>query len=204
MGYYGIKNVWSIFVNVFIRHMFYLQVLLWSGTVFTRLVTPAYTAVRDAFRRRVGLNLTVTSLGGFDTCYSVPISAPTITLMFPGMNVTLPQDNLLIHSTAGSMTCLAMAASPDNVNSVLNVIASMQQQNHRYLFDVPNSRLGVAREPCSSWVWFNMFCWEEFRGFWCLCGRRDWNYFVAFCNGLVCLGFSVLAQVSGFAWRWRW
>ncbi|XP_044462096.1 aspartyl protease AED3-like [Mangifera indica] len=121
-----------------------------SGTVFTRLVTPAYTAVRDAFRRRVGLNLTVTSLGGFDTCYSVPISAPTITLMFPGMNVTLPQDNLLIHSTAGSMTCLAMAASPDNVNSVVNVIASMQQQNHRYLFDVPNSRLGVAREPCSS------------------------------------------------------
>jgi hypothetical protein len=44
---------------------------------------------------------------------------------------------------------LAMAAAPDNVNSVLNVIASMQQQNHRILFDVPNSRLGVAREQCS-------------------------------------------------------
>jgi hypothetical protein len=42
-----------------------------------------------------------------------------------------------------------MAAAPDNVNSVLNVIASMQQQNHRILFDVPNSRLGVAREQCS-------------------------------------------------------
>ncbi|KAJ0046173.1 hypothetical protein Pint_05238 [Pistacia integerrima] len=120
-----------------------------SGTVFTRLVTPAYIAVRDEFRKRVGRNLTVTTLGGFDTCYSVPIVAPTITLMFSGMNVTLPQDNLLIHSTAGSITCLAMAAAPDNVNSVLNVIANMQQQNHRFLFDVPNSRLGVAREPCS-------------------------------------------------------
>uniref|UniRef100_A0A5B6Z052 Peptidase A1 domain-containing protein n=1 Tax=Davidia involucrata TaxID=16924 RepID=A0A5B6Z052_DAVIN len=119
-----------------------------SGTVFTRLVQPAYIPVRDAFRKRVG-NLTVSSLGGFDTCYTVPIVAPTITFMFTGMNVTLPADNILIHSTAGSTTCLAMAAAPDNVNSVLNVIANMQQQNHRVLFDVPNSRLGVARQFCS-------------------------------------------------------
>ncbi|XP_027356048.1 aspartyl protease AED3-like [Abrus precatorius] len=120
-----------------------------SGTVFTRLVEPAYTAVRNEFRRRVGAKLTVTSLGGFDTCYTVPIVAPTITFMFSGMNVTLPQDNILIHSTAGSVTCLAMAAAPENVNSVLNVIANMQQQNHRVLYDVPNSRLGVARQLCS-------------------------------------------------------
>ncbi|KAJ9190557.1 hypothetical protein P3X46_001744 [Hevea brasiliensis] len=119
-----------------------------SGTVFTRLVTPAYTAVRDAFRKRVG-NATVTSLGGFDTCYSVPIVAPNIKFMFSGMNVTLTPENLLIHSTAGSITCLAMAAAPDNVNSVLNVIANMQQQNHRILYDVPNSRIGVARERCT-------------------------------------------------------
>ena len=31
------------------------------------------------------------------------------------------------------ITCLAMAAAPDNVNSVLNVIAYMQQQNHHGL-----------------------------------------------------------------------
>ncbi|KAK7243346.1 hypothetical protein RIF29_38139 [Crotalaria pallida] len=120
-----------------------------SGTVFTRLVEPAYVAVRDEFRRRVGANLTVTTLGGFETCYTVPIVAPTITFLFSGMNVTLPQDNILIHSTAGSTTCLAMAAAPDNVNSVLNVIANMQQQNHRVLYDVPNSRLGVSRELCT-------------------------------------------------------
>ncbi|KAK4774978.1 hypothetical protein SAY86_009913 [Trapa natans] len=119
-----------------------------SGTVFTRLVEPAYVAVRDAFRARMR-NATVSSLGGFDTCYSVPVLAPTITFMFAGMNMTLPMDNILIHSTAGSLSCLAMAAAPSNVNSVLNVIASMQQQNHRVLFDVPNSRLGVSREPCS-------------------------------------------------------
>ncbi|CAN1344739.1 Aspartyl protease AED3 [Linum perenne] len=120
-----------------------------SGTVFTRLVTPAYTAVRDEFRKRVGPNATVTSLGGFDTCYSTPIVAPTITLLFAGMNVTLPEDNILIHSTAGSTSCLAMAAAPDNVNSVVNVIANMQQQNHRVFFDVANSRVGVSREKCT-------------------------------------------------------
>ncbi|XAR63537.1 Nepenthesin [Bertholletia excelsa] len=120
-----------------------------SGTVYARLVAPAYTAVRDEFRRRVGANSTLTSLGGFDTCYSGPIVAPTITFMFTGMNVTLPPDNFLIHSSAGSIMCLAMAAAPDNLNSVLNVIANMQQQNHRILIDVPNSRLGVARELCS-------------------------------------------------------
>ncbi|KAJ8755720.1 hypothetical protein K2173_024264 [Erythroxylum novogranatense] len=119
-----------------------------SGTVYTRLVAPAYTAVRDEFRKRVG-NLTVTSLGGFDTCYSVPIVAPTITFMFSGLNMTLLPDNLLIHSTAGSTTCLALAASEIGVSSELNVIANMQQQNHRVLIDVPNSRLGVAREQCS-------------------------------------------------------
>ncbi|MQL77898.1 hypothetical protein Taro_010317 [Colocasia esculenta] len=119
-----------------------------SGTMFTRLVEPAYVAVRDEFRRRIrGKN--ATSLGGFDTCYEGPIVAPTITFMFTGMNVTLPLDNVLIHSTAGSTVCLAMAAAPANVNSVLNVIANMQQQNHRVLFDVPNARLGVAREPCT-------------------------------------------------------
>ncbi|PIA60182.1 hypothetical protein AQUCO_00400812v1 [Aquilegia coerulea] len=120
-----------------------------SGTVFTRLVTPAYIAVRDEFRRRIKNGGLVSSLGGFDTCYTVPIVAPTISFHFTGMNVTLPLDNILIHSTAGSTTCLAMAAAPDNVNSVLNVIANMQQQNHRVLIDVPNSRLGVARERCT-------------------------------------------------------
>lgn len=120
-----------------------------SGTMFTRLVAPAYVAVRDEFRRRVRGAGPVTSLGGFDTCYNGPIVAPAITFMFVGMNMTMPADNYLIHSTAGSITCLAMAMAPDNVNSVLNVIANMQQMNHRVLFDVPNGRLGVARESCT-------------------------------------------------------
>ncbi|KAG9129372.1 hypothetical protein Leryth_016640 [Lithospermum erythrorhizon] len=122
-----------------------------SGTSFTSLVKPAYIGVRDEFRKRMG-NATVTALGGFDTCFNVPVTIkaiPSITFMFDGMNVTLPQDNFLIHSSFGSTTCLAMAAAPDNFNSVLNVIANMQQQNHRIFYDIPNSRIGVSRQMCS-------------------------------------------------------
>lgn len=146
---------WSIEIILYmpIRHNIIITyqycALLISGTTFTRLVQAAYIPVRDEFRRRMGKTAVVTSLGGFDTCYTVGVTIPTMTFMFSGMNVTLPQDNFLIHSTSGSTTCLAMAAAPDNVNSVLNVIANLQQQNHRVLFDVPNSRLGVARETCT-------------------------------------------------------
>ncbi|XP_072975791.1 aspartyl protease AED3-like [Typha angustifolia] len=118
-----------------------------SGTMFTRLVAPAYAAVRDEFRRSV--KAPVTSLGGFDTCYNVSIVVPKIRLMFAGLTVTLPEDNVVIHSSSGSMTCLAMAAAPAGVNAVLNVIANMQQQNFRVLFDVPNSRIGIASERCT-------------------------------------------------------
>ncbi|KAG2334831.1 hypothetical protein Bca52824_006011 [Brassica carinata] len=70
--------------------------------------------------------------------------------MFKGVNMTMPADNLMLHSTAGSTSCLAIAVAPENVNSVVNVIASMQQQNHRVLIDVPNGRIGLAREFCPS------------------------------------------------------
>ncbi|CAN6485953.1 unnamed protein product [Victoria cruziana] len=118
-----------------------------SGTMVTRLVAPAYAAVRAEFRRR--MKLPVSALGGFDTCYTQPIVPPTISFHFDGMFVTLPRENVVIHSSYGTTTCLAMAAAPDNVNSVVNVIANYQQQNHRVLFDVANSRVGVSRERCS-------------------------------------------------------
>ena len=50
---------------------------------------------------------------------------------------------LTVLYTLGGITCLAMAMAPDNINSVLNVIVYMQQQNHRLLYDVPNSKIGL-------------------------------------------------------------
>ncbi|GFP93424.1 protein aspartic protease in guard cell 1 [Phtheirospermum japonicum] len=121
-----------------------------SGTVFTSLVKSAYMAVRDEVRLQMP-KATVSSLGAFDTCYKkVNINVRFITFMFKDMNLTLPQDNFIIHSSDGTTACLAMVAAPDrNINSVLNVIASFQQQNHRVLIDVPNSKLGVRHEQCS-------------------------------------------------------
>ncbi|KAF3786371.1 hypothetical protein EJ110_NYTH25619 [Nymphaea thermarum] len=112
-----------------------------SGTMVTRLVAPAYAAVRDEFRKRI--KLPVSSLGGYDTCFTEPFVPPTISFHFDGMFVTLPRENVVIDSSFGTTTCLAMAAAPDNVNSVVNVIASYQQQNHRVLYDVANSRIDL-------------------------------------------------------------
>ncbi|XP_058088350.1 aspartyl protease AED3 [Magnolia sinica] len=120
-----------------------------SGTVITRFIEPVYAAVRDEFRSR--MNGTITSLGAFDTCFDTEVNpaAPLVTLHFSGMDVVLPVENTLIHSSATPLACLAMASAPNNVNSVLNVIANLQQQNHRILFDLVNSRLGIARENCN-------------------------------------------------------
>ncbi|KAK9109102.1 hypothetical protein Sjap_017162 [Stephania japonica] len=120
-----------------------------SGTVITRFVEPVYAALRDEFRKQVGGP--ISSLGAFDTCFkpSSEANAPAVTLHFTGMDLKLPMENTLIHSSAGTLACLAMAAAPSNVNSVLNVIANLQQQNLRILFDVANSRLGIARELCN-------------------------------------------------------
>ncbi|XP_043709119.1 aspartyl protease AED3 [Telopea speciosissima] len=120
-----------------------------SGTVITRFVQLVYTGIRDEFRKQIGGS--ISSLGAFDTCFTATndASAPAVTLHFTGMDLRLPMENTLIHSSSGSVACLAMAAAPSNVNSVLNVIANLQQQNLRILFDLPNSRLGIARELCN-------------------------------------------------------
>lgn len=119
-----------------------------SGTVITRFVQPVYEALRDAFRSK--LNGTISSLGAFDTCFDTRYEEPpVVTLHFEGLDMVLPAENTLIHSSAQPLACLAMAPAPSNVNSVLNVIANLQQQNHRILFDLVNSRVGIARELCN-------------------------------------------------------
>ncbi|PON79336.1 Aspartic peptidase [Trema orientale] len=120
-----------------------------SGTVISRFVEPVYAAIRDEFRKQV--KGPFSTLGAFDTCFEATNEdvAPAITLHLTGLDLKLPLENSLIHSSAGTVACLAMAAAPANVNSVLNVIANLQQQNLRILFDVANSRLGIARELCN-------------------------------------------------------
>ncbi|KAL3733068.1 hypothetical protein ACJRO7_022570 [Eucalyptus globulus] len=120
-----------------------------SGTVITRFMEPLYNAIRDEFRKQVPGPFS--SLGAFDTCFTASNEAvaPVVTFHFPGLDLKLPLENSLIHSSSGSLACLAMAAAPSNVNSVLNVIANLQQQNLRIMYDLTNSRIGIARELCN-------------------------------------------------------
>lgn len=117
-----------------------------TGTVLTRLVGPAYYAIRDEFRSQV--EGPFIQKGVFDTCFTVKQEqvGPRVTLHFEGMDLKLPMENTLIHSSVGSVACLGMAS---NGNSGLNIIASLQQQNLRILFDTANSRLGISPELCN-------------------------------------------------------
>ncbi|KAL5714301.1 Aspartyl protease aed3 [Ranunculus cassubicifolius] len=121
-----------------------------SGTVITRFQPTIYSALRDEFIKQLN-GVQISSLGAFDTCFTGTNDAlaPMITFHFTGMDLKLPMENTLIHSSSGSLACLSMAAAPNNVNSVLNVIANLQQQNLRILFDVTNSKVGIARESCN-------------------------------------------------------
>ncbi|XP_006649524.2 aspartyl protease 25 [Oryza brachyantha] len=125
-----------------------------SGTVITRWTAPVYAALRDEFRRQVAAPSGYTSLGAFDTCFNTDEvaagGAPPVTIhMDGGVDLTLPMENTLIHSSATPLACLAMAEAPQNVNSVVNVVANLQQQNIRVVFDVTNSRVGFAKESCN-------------------------------------------------------
>ncbi|KAL5714302.1 hypothetical protein ACHQM5_016283 [Ranunculus cassubicifolius] len=121
-----------------------------SGTVITRFKQPVYTALRNEFIKQLN-GAPISSLGAFDTCFTGVTEAltPVVTFHFTGMDLELPIENTLIHSRSGPLACLSMAAAPDNVNAVLNVIANLQQQNLRILFDLTNSKVGIARESCN-------------------------------------------------------
>ncbi|KAJ1298466.1 hypothetical protein BS78_01G455900 [Paspalum vaginatum] len=125
-----------------------------SGTVITRWTAPVYAALREEFRRQVAAPSGYTSLGAFDTCFNTDEvaagGAPAVTVhMDGGVDLTLPMENTLIHSSATPLACLAMAEAPQNVNAVVNVLANLQQQNIRVVVDAASSRVGFAREPCN-------------------------------------------------------
>ncbi|KAK8580412.1 hypothetical protein V6N13_143511 [Hibiscus sabdariffa] len=120
-----------------------------SGTVVTQFVEPVYKAIRDEFVKQV--KGPFATIGVFETCFDALENAepPLITLHFEGLSMKLPGENSYLHTSAGSLACLAVGPAPTNVNAAMNIIASLQQQNHRILFDVANSRLGIAREACN-------------------------------------------------------
>lgn len=120
-----------------------------SGTVITRLPTPVYTALKNAYvtilskkyQQAPGISL-------LDTCFKgslVGISevAPDIRIIFKGgADLQLKGHNSLVELETG-ITCLAMAGS-----SSIAIIGNYQQQTVKVAYDVGNSRVGFAPGGC--------------------------------------------------------
>eukprot|EP01018_Ginkgo_biloba_P029544 Gb_20713 [translate_table: standard] len=125
-----------------------------SGTVISRLVEPAYTTLRDAFRNKLS-NMTLvpaTSTNSLlDRCYDISsgsIVAPAITLHFEGgLDLELAQENIFFKQ--GNEVCLAFAAESADVQNI-SIFGNVQQQNQRIVYDLPNSQLGFAPERCAA------------------------------------------------------
>eukprot|EP01018_Ginkgo_biloba_P029539 Gb_22665 [translate_table: standard] len=129
-------------------------IIIDSGTVISRLVRPAYNAMREAFRRKLsGVPSGPTSSELFDTCYDVSsgtVDFPSVTLHFAGdLDLKLPRENSIIpQNSERKVECLAFAVPPGEL--ALSVFGNYQQQNWRIVYDVPQSRLGIAAERCSA------------------------------------------------------
>ncbi|XP_058100453.1 aspartyl protease family protein 2 [Magnolia sinica] len=125
-------------------------VIVDSGTSVTRLVRPAYEALRNAFRARaVGLK-PAAGFSLFDTCYNLAglnvVKVPTLVLHFGrGSDVSLPAANYLIPVSTDGIFCFAFAGT----TSGLSIIGNIQQQGFRVVFDAAASRVGFAPHGCA-------------------------------------------------------
>eukprot|EP01018_Ginkgo_biloba_P029535 Gb_22650 [translate_table: standard] len=120
-----------------------------SGTVISRLVEPAYTTLRDTFRKKLSnLKSRLVESAGLNTCYNISsgsIETPPITFHFEGgLDSELTQENILFEVST-TVLCLAFQGT----SSPSSIIGNVQQQNWRVVYDIPNVRLGFAREHCN-------------------------------------------------------
>lgn len=140
------------------------QTMVDSGTQFTFLLGPAYTALRDHF-----LNQTAGSLrlyedpnfvfqGAMDLCYRVPTNQtrlpplPSVTLVFRGAEMTVTGDRILYRVPGerrgnDSIHCFTFGNS-DLLGVEAFVIGHLHQQNVWMEFDLKKSRIGLAEIRC--------------------------------------------------------
>ncbi|KAL5998935.1 Aspartyl protease protein 2 [Asimina triloba] len=126
-------------------------VIVDSGTSVTRLVRPAYEALRDAFRAGTKGLKTAAGFSLFDTCYDLSglneVKVPTVVMHFggPGADLSLPAANYLIPVNSDGTFCFAFAGT----TSGMSIIGNIQQQGFRVVFDAAASRVGFAPHGCT-------------------------------------------------------
>ncbi|CAN0909545.1 Aspartic proteinase PCS1 [Linum grandiflorum] len=141
------------------------QTMVDSGTQFSFLMGPVYTALRAEFLSQTAGKLKVLDdpnyvfQGSMDLCYLidsnqkvVPPGVPTVTMMFRGAEMSLAGDKLLYRvagETRGknSVWCFTFGNSELlGIESFL--IGHHHQQNVWMEYDIANSRIGLAEVKC--------------------------------------------------------
>eukprot|EP01018_Ginkgo_biloba_P029551 Gb_20719 [translate_table: standard] len=100
-----------------------------SGSTLANLVEPAYSTLRDAFRKNLSnLKIRLVESAGLDTCYNISsgsIETPPITFHFERrLHMKLTQENIL-YRHSNTVWCIDLAAISDPPA----IIGNVQQQN---------------------------------------------------------------------------
>ncbi|KAF3653707.1 Aspartic proteinase PCS1 [Capsicum annuum] len=140
------------------------QTMVDSGTQFTFLLGPAYTALKNEFMKQtkgVLRNLNDPNFvfqGAMDLCYLAESTRttlpplPPVTLMFPGVEMSVTGEKLL-YKLAGAtrgkdqVYCFTIGNS-DLLGVEAYIIGHHHQQNFWMEFDLANSRVGLAEVSC--------------------------------------------------------
>ncbi|KAK9683329.1 hypothetical protein RND81_10G132500 [Saponaria officinalis] len=140
------------------------QTMVDSGTQFTFLLGPAYTALRNEFLSQTRGKLielgdsNFVFQGAMDLCYRIPLSQigypplPTVTLMFQGAEMSVSTERLLYRVPGevrgrDGVHCLTFGNS-DLLGVEAYIIGHHHQQNMWMEFDLENSRVGLAEVRC--------------------------------------------------------
>lgn len=141
------------------------QTMVDSGTQFTFLLGPVYTALKNEFLKQTRAKLRVYEdqnfvfQGAMDLCYRVAAGGggvspvlPTVSLMFRGAEMSVSGERLL-YRVPGMMKgrdeihCFTFGNS-DLLGAEAYIIGHHHQQNMWMEFDLVNSRVGLAQVSC--------------------------------------------------------
>nr|GEW74965.1 aspartic proteinase PCS1-like [Tanacetum cinerariifolium] len=140
------------------------QTMVDSGTQYTFLLGPVYTALRNEFLKQTKSVLKVYEdsdyvfQGAMDLCYRVDRTRvglpvlPSVTLMFRGAEMSISGERLLVQVSGlvkgnDKIHCFTFGNS-DLLGVEAYIIGHHHQQNMLMEFDLVNSRVGLAEVRC--------------------------------------------------------
>ncbi|CAI9302766.1 unnamed protein product [Lactuca saligna] len=140
------------------------QTMVDSGTQFTFLLGPVYTALKNEFLKQTKTILRVYEdpdyvfQGAMDLCYRIDKTRgglpvlPSVTMMFRGAEMSISGERLLVQVPGlikgnDQIHCFTFGNS-DLLGIEAYVIGHHHQQNMWMEFDIANSRVGLAEVRC--------------------------------------------------------